>query len=276
MRLSHESVAVVTGAASGIGRALAVELAGRGIGVVAADRDEDGLSRLAESLPDARLDCENLDVADREAFEDLAARVRERHGRVDLVINNAGVALSQTVEAMDYADFEWLMQINFWGMVYGAKAFLPALIERGCGSLVFVSSIMGICSAPTQSAYNASKFGIRGFAESLAQEVEDQGVEVLVVCPGGVRTNIIRNARIQTWTDAMPGFGDDPEADFDRLARTPPERAARLIVEAVERGRRRLLIGSDARWMDRVQRLAPVRYASFVRRMAGWLARAGR
>jgi NAD(P)-dependent dehydrogenase (short-subunit alcohol dehydrogenase family) len=242
-------VAAVTGAASGIGRALAVELGRRGAHLALCDIDEIGLVETV-ALCEGRgvkVTSQRVDVADRDAVHAWADRVVIDHGKVNLIFNNAGVALGATVEAMSYDDFEWLMNINFWGVVHGTKAFLPHLTAAGEGHIVNVSSVFGLISVPSQSAYNAAKFGVRGFTEALRIELDMAkcGVSCTTVHPGGIKTNIARNARL-----------DDERGrdDFDKVARTSPEKAARQILAAVARNRRRTLIGLDAKAIDVVSR----------------------
>ncbi len=179
------------------------------------------------------------------------------HGAVHLVVNNAGVALSATVEAMSYEDLEWLMGINFWGVVHGTKAFLPHLVSAGEGHIVNISSVFGLIGIPSQSAYNAAKFAVRGFTDSLRIELDAQrcGVSATTVHPGGIRTNIARNARIDPSTVAIAGDPEQAIAEFDRMLRTSPEDAAAQILTAVRRNRRRALIGPDAVVFDVVSRL---------------------
>jgi len=261
MQLASNRTVVLTGAASGIGESLARQLNAAGCRLALADRQEDALTQLAGELnrSDDELLTAAFDVRERASVEQFAAQVLEHFGQVDLVINNAGVNLAQQVDAMNYDDLEWTMDINFYGMVYGAKAFLPALLKQGSGKLVFLSSVFGIVGIPTQSAYNASKFAIRGFAESLREEIESQGVDVLVVCPGGIKTNIIRNGRIRD-SSAFGRSNEDPAKKFDRLAGTTAEQAAKQIFRAVEKDKKRLLIGRDAKLLDRLQRLFPASY----------------
>jgi butyryl-CoA dehydrogenase len=194
-------------------------------------------------------------VAERAAVEAWADQVVEEHGRVHLVINNAGVALAATVESMSYEDFEWLMGINFWGVVYGTKAFLPHLKAADQGHIVNLSSVFGLVSIPSQSAYNAAKFAVRGFTDALRMELEIEGssVSVTTVHPGGIKTNIARNARVDDSITAMAGESD-PDA-FDRMALTTPEKAAREILAAVEHDRRRVLVGPDGKVIDLISRL---------------------
>ena len=198
-----------------------------------------------------------LDVADKDAMFAWADQAADEHGDVHLVINNAGVDLSATVEGASYDDFEWLMNINFWGVVHGTKAFLPHLRATGQGHVVNISSVFGLVSIPTQSAYNAAKFGVRGFTDALRIEldIEQCGVSATTVHPGGIKTNIARNARID---DSAGAFGDDPAefgTEFDKLAHTTPEKAAHQILRAVSRNRRRALIGPDAVMFDLASRL---------------------
>ena len=266
--MSRSEVALITGAGSGIGRALALACDRAGYQTVLCDRDPAGLEETALSLA-GEPDVSAFDIADREAVHDFANRVLDRHGAPDLVIHNAGVALSQTVANMDYADLERVMNVNFWGMVYGCKAFLEPMLQAGNGTMVFVSSIFGVVGIPTQSAYNASKFAIRGFAESLREEVGDR-LQVLVVCPGGVRTNIIRNGKIQDWP--LPLRKDaDPAETFERLARLEPAQAAAAIMKAVKGRRKRLILGTDARMLDCLQRLFPSSYHRAARRLSSLL-----
>ncbi|HVM40247.1 MAG TPA: SDR family NAD(P)-dependent oxidoreductase [Acidimicrobiia bacterium] len=252
-------VAAVTGAASGIGRALAFELASRGAHLALCDVDEAGLRQTVGQCEGkgVKVTSKLVDVADRSAVFDWADEVVADHGAVHLVVNNAGVALGATVDAMSFDDFEWLMGVNFWGVVNGTKAFLPHLRAAGEGHVVNVSSVFGLISVPSQSAYNAAKFAVRGFTDALRIELEIDrcGVSCTTVHPGGVKTNIARNARLDDTAIAMAGGEDRARHGFDRVAITRPETAARRILRAVEQDRRRLLIGPDARFIDAVSRL---------------------
>lgn len=261
----HGKVAVVTGAGSGIGRALALNLAARGCRLALADISERGLAETAALLPQPPL-LQTLDVADRDAVYAFAARVARELGGADVVVNNAGVALSQTIEHLKLEDFEWLMGINFWGVVHGTQAFLPQLKAKGDGAMVNISSIFGIVAMPTQGAYHAAKFAVRGFTECLRQELEmgDGKVFAVSVHPGGIKTNIARNSRAYVDIDGTPAKPDMGDR-FEKLARTTAEEAARVIVSGIERRAPRVLIGADARLLDRVQRLMPVGYPGFMR-----------
>src|SRR4051794_21683426 len=241
-------VAAITGAGSGIGRALALELARRGAHLALSDIDEVGLAETVAQCEGAgvKVTSRRVDVADREAVETWAGAVVEEHGKVNLIFNNAGVALGATIESMAYSDFEWLMNINFWGVVHGTKAFLPHLKAAGEGHIVNLSSVFGLISVPSQSAYNAAKFGVRGFTDSLRMELEmdDSGVSCTTVHPGGIKTNIARNARVDESVEPMT-HGRDFARDFEKIAMTKPDRAARQILAAVAADRRRALIGPD-------------------------------
>jgi NAD(P)-dependent dehydrogenase (short-subunit alcohol dehydrogenase family) len=266
------STAVVTGAASGIGRALAVELASRGANLAISDVDDAGLSETVRHCEDAaggggKVRSYHLDVADRAAFLAHSEEVVSEFGRVDMVFNNAGVAVTSTVEDMRWEDFDWLMGVNFWGVVHGSKIFLPHLISSGDGYLVNISSVFGFIGVPTQSAYNAAKFGVRGFTEALRQEmlVEQRPVTVCCVHPGGIRTNIARNSRSSTLD---PAEKQRMAADFERIARTTPQRAARTILRGMEKRRPRILIGADAYAIEGMERVLGVRYQKLVSRIA--------
>jgi NAD(P)-dependent dehydrogenase (short-subunit alcohol dehydrogenase family) len=263
-------VSVVTGAASGIGRALALELGARGSDLAICDVDEEGLRETAARVErlGRKVSSERLDVADREAVHAFAQRTLDTHGGVDAVINNAGVSLTTTISEMSYEDFEWIVGVNFWGVIHGTKAFLPHLVERGDGWIVNVSSVFGIIAFPSQSAYNATKFAVRGFTESLRQELEGTGVTACCVHPGGIRTNIVRLGRFHHTHDGVTEK-DTMVAEFDRLARTSPEQAARVIADGMERRAPRVLIGPDAHLIETVQRLLPVRYPRFMQAIAG-------
>jgi butyryl-CoA dehydrogenase len=250
-------VAAITGAGSGIGRALARDLSARGAHLALCDIDEVGLAEtvtLCEGRS-VKVTSQRVDVADRAAVYAWADQVVADHGTVNLVINNAGVALGATIDSMSYDDFEWLMGINFWGVVHGTKAFLPHLKVAGEGHIVNLSSVFGLISVPTQSAYNAAKFGVRGFTDALRIELEIEkcGVSCTTVHPGGIKTNIVRNARMDPSAEALGG-GEDPE-EFDRIAKTTPEKAAAQILTAVEKNKRRVLVGPDAKAIDLLSRL---------------------
>ncbi len=264
MKVFGGRVAAVTGAASGIGRALARELAARGAHLALADIDEAGLAETVMLCEGAvrggtgtKITSQRLDVADRAAVYAWADQVVADHGRVNLIFNNAGVAVAATVEAMSYEDFEWLMGINFWGVVYGTKAFLPHLKAAGEGHVINLSSVFGLISVPGQSAYNSAKFAVRGFTDALRMELEMEGsaVSCTTVHPGGVKTNIARNARVHPSVAAALSSPDSPADDFEKLARTSPESAARQILQGVTRGRRRVLVGPDATVIDLISRL---------------------
>lgn len=263
-------VAVVTGAGSGIGRALALELTRRGATVAISDVDVEGLDETAAAVRglggEPRSDV--LDVRQRELVFGYADEVAAQFGRVDVVINNAGIAYFGDVVETPFKDLERVMDVDFWGVVNGSKAFLPHL-EAASGHLVNISSVFGLFSVPSQAAYNAAKFAVRGFTEALAMEMRLAGGRVAVTCvhPGGIRTNIARNA---TSTESKAGDHDRLARVFeDKLARTTPEKAARVILDGVEKGRVRVLIGADARVLDLVVRVTGSRYQSLVRRFAG-------
>ena len=187
------------------------------------------------------------------------------HGVVDMVVNNAGVSVSENIENLSYDDMEWIVNINFWGVVHGTKAFLPYLQQRPEAALVNVSSIFGIVALPAQGIYNATKFAVRGFTECLRQEMEGTNLFVTTVHPGGIRTNIVRNGRNRASItgDRLPQ--ETMAKIFERTALTTPAKAADVILTGVRKGNRRILIGADARGMDRLQRRFPVRYGAIIR-----------
>lgn len=259
MRRFDGRVAAITGAGSGIGRALAEELARRGAHLAISDVDDDGLVETVARCEGTgvKVTSQRVDVADRAAVHAWADEVVADHGSVNLVVNNAGVALGATVDAMSYDDLEWVMNTNFWGVVHGTKAFLPHLKAAGEGHVVNISSVFGLLGIPSQSAYNASKFAVRGFTDALRLEldIERCGVSATTVHPGGIRTNIARNARFDASVATVAGSPEAARRSFERVARTSPAKAARQILAAVEHDRRRALIGPDAKLLDLIARL---------------------
>ncbi|MAA74932.1 MAG: acetoin dehydrogenase [Salinisphaeraceae bacterium] len=265
MKNLAERVVVVTGAASGIGRELAIQAAGKGARLALCDVDAAGLQETADQASAPTMLTETVDVADRAAVEAFRDRIVAEFGQVDLVINNAGVAVAQTIEDVSYDDFEWIMGINFWGVVYGTKAFLPELKKRPEAAVVNISSVFGIISVPTQGTYNASKFAVRGFTEALRHEMAGTPVQVLCVHPGGIKTNIARSARFY-----VGPTGEDRGAGvshFDKVARTTPAGAARKIYKDLAAGKGRCLIGADAVAIDALQRSLPERYWSVAKKL---------
>jgi short-subunit dehydrogenase len=272
MKSFSGKVAAVTGAGSGIGRALARDLAGRGAHLALSDIDDTGLAETVALCAGTggKVTSQHLDVADRDAVHAWADTVVAEHGRVNLVVNNAGVAVAATVEALAWDDLHWLMGIDFWGVVHGTKAFLPHLRASGEGHVVNLSSVFGLISVPSQAAYNAAKFAVRGFTDTLYMELRAEGAPVscTTVHPGGIRTNIARNARIDAGTAAAAGGVDAARRSFDRMAVTSPERAARQILAAVAAGRRRVLVGPDAKVIDLLSRMPAGLYQSVLVRGA--------
>jgi NAD(P)-dependent dehydrogenase (short-subunit alcohol dehydrogenase family) len=259
-------VAVITGAGSGIGRATALAMAGRGCHLALADINEAGAqdtARAAQALG-VRATAHGLDVADRAAVAAFPQQVRNAHGGVDLLMNNAGVALGGTFEQVSEADFDWLMEINFHGVVRMTRAFLPLLHGSDDARIVNVSSIYGIITPPGQAAYSASKFAVRGFSNALRHELEGSKVGVSVVHPGGVATAIAKNARIPTGAP-----GDEVargRKSMEKLLRMPPEQAGEIIVRGIEKRQARILVGSDAKAAALLERLAPVGYWNLLKK----------
>ena len=292
----HNHVAAITGAGSGMGRELAIHLAKMGCHVALSDINTEKLIQTKEMLVnyDIKATTTVLDVSDNKAVEAWADNVMAEHGKVNFIFNNAGVALYSTVEGSSISELEWVMDINFWGVVYGTKAFLP-LIKNSVkqseidisanksnsndknkksrqfkehGHVVNISSLFGLTAQPSQSAYNASKFAVRGFTEALRQELARSNVAVSCVHPGGIKTNIARAGRFYQGPDGGHD-ANSAAANFDKLARTSAEQAAQVIVDGILRKQPRILIGADARLLDRIQRLLPSAYPWVLNKLLG-------
>jgi len=264
MKTFHNKVAAITGAGSGIGQALAVALAKQGCHLALSDVNEPGLAKtqnLLKTYP-IKVSTQVVDVANRQEMADWAKKIAEQHQQVNLIFNNAGVAMGSTAEGVSYDDLEWLIGINFWGVAYGTKEFLPYLKQSGDGHIINISSMFGLTAQPTQSAYNASKFAVRGFTESLRQELDIQGSGVSATCvhPGGIRTNIVKAARINNSVEILGLDPANSQAAFDKILRTSADEAAKQILTAVRKNKRRLLIGTDAKAVDILQRILPQGY----------------
>lgn len=271
MTLSKNSVAVITGAASGIGRALAVRFAEEKIaGIAVCDVNEQGLTETAEmveAVGGVPVSKHAVDTSKLEQIERLKAEVLEKHGRVTHLINNAGVGLFGTFEQISLEDFEWLMSINFWGVVYGCKVFLPVLKRQEAAHIVNVSSVFGLVAPPEQTAYCASKFAVRGFTEALRHELEGTNIRVSTVHPGGIKTNIARNSRVGR--DTPESFKPQGVDFFDSVAETSPEKAAATILKSIKAENQRILIGKDAYAISIVSRLFPKKYLRVIEKIAG-------
>jgi short-subunit dehydrogenase len=271
------AAAAVTGAASGIGRALALELAARGCDLALADRDEAGLKAVAAEIgSDAKrkVTTHRVDVGEPGQIAAFAQAATSAHPALNILINNAGVALLGQFGEIDQAQMDWLFNINFWGVVHATRAFLPHLAQRPEAHIVNLSSIFGVIAPPGQTAYCAAKFAVRGFSESLRHELQMAGspIRLSVVHPGGIATNIARNSRTGSGVTDNALRAQSIER-FDRLAKTTPAAAARRIIEGIEKNQPRILIGNDARIADLLQRLLPATYfaplARRFERMAG-------
>src|SRR5437763_3515374 len=263
---------MITGAASGIGRSLARRLSGLGSPAAIADIDEAGLKETARTLPGPVL-VRVLDVRDTADQRRFAAEVLQwlpslaDRAPLAAVFNNAGVAVASSVLDADPDDDEWLRQINFDGVVNGTRAFLPILVEQDLGVVVNTSSVFGLVGMPFQSAYCAAKFAVRGFTDSLRQELRGTGVRAVTVHPGGVTTNIARNARIRKDPEGLGRTREQMAAQFEAVTMTSPDKAAAIIQQGVERGRARILVGPDADAFDALARLAPTRYYAVLARL---------
>jgi short-subunit dehydrogenase len=269
------AAAAVTGAASGIGRALALELAARGCDLALADRDEAGLQAVAAEIArnqERKVTTHRVDVGKPEEIAAFAQAATSAHPTLNIVINNAGVALIGQFGEVDQSQMDWLFNINFWGVVHTTRAFLPHLSRQHEAHIANLSSLFGIIAPPGQTAYAASKFAVRGFSESLRHELRMAGspVRLSVVHPGGISTNIARNARTGVAVTDNARRAQAIER-FDAVARTTPKAAALRIIEGIEKNRPRILIGTDARVIDLLQRLRPARYWSL---LAPWIQNA--
>jgi NAD(P)-dependent dehydrogenase (short-subunit alcohol dehydrogenase family) len=267
--------AFVSGAASGMGRAVALRLAAHGCPVAIVDQDEDGLRETADLISGPVL-ARTLDVRDRQAQMAFAAEVDAwAPAPLGMVLNNAGVGTSQSIADGSLEDDEWVLEINLGGVINGTRAFLPILLRQDSGVIVNTSSVFGLVGIPFQSAYCTSKFAVRGFTESLRHELRGTGVNAVTIHPGGVKTNIARNARYHAHP-MEPGLSHEEAARrFDQMCFTTPERAAQIIHEGVKAGRSRVLVGPDAYVFDALARLAPTRYFDVLSYFEGLSARRG-
>ena len=258
MKILKDKTAAVTGAASGLGRMLAVNLAGEGCHLALADIDASGLQETAK-LIGGRVDVTMhvVDVSRREQVFQFADEAARRHGGVDIIINNAGVALGDFLESVPLEDFEWLMGVNFWGVVYGVMAFLPYLKKRPEGHIVNISSINGIIPTPNNGPYCTSKFAVRGYTKTLMQEMQGTPIRVSLVYPGGVKTSIARNARINRTMPELDA-GKVRKMYEDEIFRLTADKAAKIIISGIRRNKKRIRVGADAKILDWLMRLFPV------------------
>ncbi|MBZ5523070.1 MAG: SDR family NAD(P)-dependent oxidoreductase [Acidobacteriia bacterium] len=263
MKNLRGAVAVITGAGSGIGRALALELAGHGAQLALADVNQAGVEETRTLAMNANAQANVrtyvVDVGDAGAVEAFAGQVQKDFGRASLLINNAGVALFGTFAEVSLADMEWLMRINYWGVVYGCKLFMPMLEREPEAHIVNISSVFGLIAPAGQTAYGSSKFAVRGFSQALRLELKAAGSKVQVTCvhPGGIRTNVANAARAGAGTS--PDANAAAKALFSKVVETSPEEAAKVIIQGVLTNNGRVLIGADARRIDMIQRLFPFR-----------------
>jgi short-subunit dehydrogenase len=274
------AAAAITGAASGIGRALALELAARGCDLALADRDEAGLRTVAAEIGRAHsrnVSVHRVDVGIPAEIEAFAQAASASHPGLNIVVNNAGVALLGQFSEIDQAQMDWLMNINFWGVVHSTRAFLPHLSRKPEAHIVNLSSIFGIIAPPGQTAYAAAKFAVRGFSESLRHELQMEAspVKLSVVHPGGIATNIVRNSRTGAGVTDNERRAQAIER-FDSVAKTTPTAAALRIIKGIENNEPRILIGNDAPWMDLLQRFRPASYWAVLARRLEKAAKAGK
>jgi NAD(P)-dependent dehydrogenase (short-subunit alcohol dehydrogenase family) len=252
-------VAAITGAASGIGRYLAVNLAGEGCPVAIADVDQEGLNETARMLDESpvKVSIHAVDVANREQMHKFAEDVVAQHGKANIIVNNAGVGLATSLEEVSYEDFEWLLGINLWGVIYGTKAFLPYLKQQPEGHIVNISSVHGLFTNPGVGPYCTSKFAVRGFSQVLRQELKDTSVSVSCVHPGGIDTNIVLNTRFPL-SDNPGKDREEANRDFNKyIVRTSADKAARIIISGIKKKKKRILVGYDAHVFAFLERMFP-------------------
>ena len=273
MSLTNESVVTITGAASGIGRALAVRLGREPIaGIAISDVNEAGLAETAEMIdnPNVKVTSHKVNVADEEDMRRFVDEVVAQHGRATHIINNAGVVLGGSVKEVSLNDIRWLMDINFWGVVYGSKLFLPVLEKQKSAHIINLSSTYGFVAPPNQAAYAASKFAVRGFTESLRHELEGTNILVTVVHPGGIKTNVANNSRIGEGVVYTEEQRREKIEYFNKnMAKTTPETAAEVIVKGIKKNSPRIRIGSDAYALDWLPRLFPRKYLAVANFISG-------
>lgn len=266
----RDKVCVVTGAASGIGRAMAIQLGAAGAALALSDVNEDGLAETVKLIGTShsnRMMTDYLNVADAGAIADYAPKVEAALGPADYVFNVAGLSRVGHFENTPLESFEKVMDVNLYGVVRMSKAFLPQLLKTK-GGLTNISSVFGLMGVKGQTHYCASKFAVRGFSESLASELKEKGVSVSSVHPGGVATNVARNAQV----DALPDNGksrDEMLAQFDQAAKTTSERAAEIILSGTAKGKRRIMVGNDSRVISAVVRLFPKSYSKVLNVITG-------
>ncbi len=270
MTAINGSAAAITGAASGIGRALALELAAGGCDVAIADRDEAGLAAVAAELATRgrKVTTHRVDVSDPAQIQAFATAATADHPGLNIVVNNAGVAMLGQFSEFDQSQFEWLMNINFWGVVHGTRAFLPHLERQPAAHIINISSIFGIIAPSGQTAYCASKFAVRGFSEALRHEfwLNNSPVQLTVVHPGGIKTNIVRNMRTGAAITDNARRVESIERFDTEFAKTTSEVAAQTIIRGIEKNAPRVLIGNDAKFMDLLQRFRPAKYFKVMQR----------
>lgn len=268
MKNFKDKVCVVTGAGSGIGRSLALQLADQGAKLAISDVNQKALDETIGMLNigDSHVLSMQIDVSKKDQMQAFADAVDKKYGLADMIVNNAGVALSQTVEDTTYEDFEWLMDINFWGVVHGTKLFLPLLKRSNDSAVVNISSVFGLVGIPTQGAYNASKFAVKGYTEALRLELKNTNVTPITVHPGGIKTNIAKSGRF--YRGAKPNHSKkDVVALFDKLTFTTPDEAAKTILNGVKKKKLKILIGKDAYLFDWAGRWLPESYHRIVEKI---------
>ena len=265
MDFFKNKICVVTGAASGIGRATACALAKAGAHVIISDVNQAGLDETHKMIKAAngKADAHIVDVANRDAVFAFADKVAQAHGGADIVLNNAGIAQIANVDALTSDDLKLVMDIDFWVVVNGTQAFLPQLQAKGTGHIANVSSIFGLIGIPRQSAYNAAKFAVLGFTEALRHEMADSDIHITTIHPGGINTDIVRNARLVQGSDDAARHDEIIET-FKEMARTEPERAAQIIMRGIAKRKGRILIGFDAMLVDIIRRIFPTHYLRFM------------